>query len=107
MREQRPNKLSARQREALYDRLRARRRTKETLEQIGNDFGVSYQAVCYHAKRLPPSIKFKPARRQVDEGEVLRLYGIHMNQGTVAEILGIPTRTISNMIARMEWKAAA
>jgi predicted DNA-binding protein (UPF0251 family) len=106
-REHRPNKLNARQLQALQERIKARRKTKETLEQIGDAFGISYQAVCYHKRKMPPPVRFKPVPRQVDEAEVLRLYGIHMNQGTVAEILGVPSRTISRTIARMEWKAAA
>ena len=102
MRERRSNKLNARHVREITERLKARRKTKETLEQIAADYGVSHQAIAYQAKRLPPAVRCKPPRRQIDEAEVLRLYGIHMHQGTVAEILGIPTRTLSRVIARLE-----
>lgn len=106
MREHRPNKLNALQIKKINERLKAMRKTRETLEQIAADFGVSAQTVGYHAKKLPPEIKFKPVSKEIDEAEVLRLYGIHMNQTIVARELGIPGRTISHILARME-KAAA
>ncbi|MBB3020679.1 DNA-binding XRE family transcriptional regulator [Microvirga lupini] len=102
MREQRPNKLNSRQAREVADRLKARRQTKETLSAIAQDYGVSHATIAYHEKKLPPAIRFKPVPRQVDEAEVLRLYGIHMHQGTVAQILGVPSRTISRTIARLE-----
>ncbi|MDG2570634.1 hypothetical protein P7L87_24040 [Vibrio parahaemolyticus] len=77
------------------------------MQAIAADFGVTYQTVNYHAKKLPGPIRYKRIRPQVDDAEVLRLYGIHMNKGTVAGELGIPLKAISKALARMEWKAAA
>lgn len=107
MREQRPNKLNARQVRELKERLKARRKTGETLTAIADDYGVSHATIAYHEKKLPPAIRFKPVPRQIDEAEVLRLYGIHMHQGIVGRELGIPTRTIGNILARLEGTEAA
>jgi hypothetical protein len=106
-REQRPNKLNSRHIKELNKRLTARRKTGETLTEIAAAFGVTHQTVAYHASKLPPSVQFKPVRPQVDEAEVLRLYGIHMNQSVVAGELGVPLKAVSRALARMEWKAAA
>ncbi|WP_262027127.1 hypothetical protein [Microvirga sp. Mcv34] len=105
-RERKPNKLNSLRIKSLNERLAARRQTKETLTQIADDFGVTLQTVAYHAKKLPPSIRFK-ASQQLDDAEVLRLYGVHMSLKLVAQELGVSSPAVSKALARMEWKAAA
>lgn len=105
MRDRRPNKLNSPQLKKLNERLMARRMTRETLEQIAADFGVSPQTIRYHEKKLPPPIRYKPV--PLDEDEVLRLYGIHMSQAAVGRVLGVSEDRVSRILARAEQRAAA
>jgi predicted DNA-binding protein (UPF0251 family) len=107
MREHRPNKLNSRQVREVNERLKARRKTRETLTAIADDYGVSHATIAYHEKKLPPLIRFKPVRVEVDEAEVLRLYGIHMSVSAVARDMGVTHQTVARALSRMEWKAAA